>query len=137
MKYAVLLLALMFAGCDEAPSTEGVQSTDGGYEIKIKGRTILVAKEDIPEDFPSDMSRDDAMAACQNLGNGWRLPSSEEYAAMYEQLHTKGKGNFSTEGLYWSNSGYFEFEEGREPSGNGGVGAYPTLLQVRAVRALP
>jgi len=137
MKYAVLLLALMFVGCDEAPSTEGVPSTDGGYEIKIKGRTILVAKEDIPEDFSHGSSQDDAMAACQNLGNGWRLPSSEEYAAMYEQLHTKGKGNFSTQSLYWSNSGYFEFEWGREPSGNGGAGMYPTTWHVRAVRTLP
>jgi hypothetical protein len=92
MKYAVLLLALMFAGCDEGSSTVG-------YEIKIDGSTIQVAKED----FPNEMSWVDAMAACQNLGNGWRLPSIDELGAMYEQLHKQDKGNFKNE-WYWSSS---------------------------------
>lgn len=56
MKYAVLSLALMFVGCDEAPSTEGASSTivdgfksitaDRYKSITIDGKTILIDKED-------------------------------------------------------------------------------------------
>ncbi|MBM3936786.1 MAG: DUF1566 domain-containing protein [Sphingomonadales bacterium] len=98
MKYAVLLLALVFAGCEG-----GESSNDGGYEIKIDGSTIQVAKED----FPETMDWDDAMAACQNLGNGWRLPSIDELRAMNKQLYLKGKGNFHST-WYWSSSEYNE-----------------------------
>jgi len=89
---------------------------------------------------------DDAMSACQNLGNGWRLPNIDELMAIYEQLHTKGKGNFRTDVWYWSsaegiadNAWYFDFENGKASSNY----YYPTYgsskyntLQVRAVRTL-
>ena len=112
MKYAVLFIALLFAGCDEgssteeAPSTEKAPSTeeapptlDGGETITISGKTIQVAKED----FPSIMGPNEAMWACEGLGNGWRLPTKEELVAMYEQLHKQGKGHFKNES-YWSSS---------------------------------
>ena len=77
------------------------------FEIKnpITGVILQVAEED----FPDSMDWYDAMAACQNLGNGWRLPTKEELKAMYEQLHKHGKGNFgdSIDGggrWYWSSS---------------------------------
>ena len=62
------------------------------FQIKhpITGGIFLVAEND----FPVRMNRDDAMRACQNLGNGWRLPSKEELKAMHTELHLKGKGNF-------------------------------------------
>ena len=82
------------------------------------------------------MNWDDAMKACEGLGNGWRLPSKEELNAMYEQLHKQGKGNFKNE-WYWSSS--------QNDSGGawvvyfdpGNVGNYGKGLnyQVRAVRA--
>ncbi len=128
MKYAVLLLALMLAGCGGGSSTVG-------YEIKINGRTIQVAKED----FHKSMSWDDAMAACQNLGNGWRLPNEDELGAMHEQLHTKGKGNFLNDGFYWGSSQgnpfhawYLNFDLPLVYGINSADAA-----QVRAVRDLP
>ena len=164
MKYAVLLLTLMFGGCSggsttekspssEKVSTEKTPSTDGGCEIKIDGSTIQVAKED----FPNGLNWDDAMAACHNLGNGWRLPNKEELKAMYEQLHTNGKGNFGTDGDYWSSSDNggmlawsFNFKKGRvdsthyynygydESGSNTGGSAYKDYpFYVRAVRTLP
>ena len=60
----------------------------------ITGEQIQVAEED----FPDLMDWDDAMSACQNLGNGWRLPNKEELEAMYEQLHKQGKGNLNMSG---------------------------------------
>ena len=71
------------------------------FELKqpITGAQLHVAETD----FHEKMSLDDAMRVCQNLGNGWRLPNIEELKVMYEQLHTKGKGNFM-KARYWSNS---------------------------------
>jgi hypothetical protein len=68
-------------------------------EHPITGEQIQVAKED----FPSEMNWDDAMEACEVLGNGWRLPIEQELQAMFMQLHSKGKGNFKCT-WYWSSS---------------------------------
>jgi len=129
MKYAVLLLALIFAGC-----------TDGGYTTFTSGADIIqIAKEDLPK----DMSWDDAVAACQNLGNGWRLPTSEELDEMYKQLHTKSKGNFRTDNFYWSSSTYFHFQSNLASPFYFGEGKRDGMLpkfmklHVRAVRTLP
>jgi len=90
------------------------------------------------------MSWDDAMVECKNLGNGWRLPNKDEIAVMYEQLHTKGKGNFRVDNFYWSSSEYNAYNAWTFSFGYGG--AYSTyysslgkyfLLHVRAVRTLP
>jgi len=146
MKYAVLLLAVMFVGCgggesstDETFSTESKSSNDGGYEtFTYIGETMQVAKED----FPNEMNWYNAMSACQNLGNGWRLPSIDELKAMYEQLHKQGKGNLKNGGRYWSSSEddandawYFYFEDGE--ASNSPYGNKDYTNQVRAVRTLP
>jgi len=111
------------------------------FEIKqpITGAIVQVADND----FPTEMNWSNAMSACQNLGHGWRLPSIEELEAMYEQLHTKGKGNFKTDFIdwYWSSSEYnandswfFNFA-----FANGQANYYHKLYSthVRAVRTLP
>jgi len=137
MKYAVLLLALMFAGV-ATPSMAQKVDTTGPVPQKLtfefEGHTIEVAEKD----FPKPMNWDDAMAACQNLGNGWRLPSIDELMAIYKQLHTKGKGNFRTNVWYWSGekstkwtAWKFNFEDG------GGDSNKDDTRHVRAVRTLP
>jgi len=136
MKYAFLLLALMFAGI-------ATPSMAQKLTFKFEGQTIEVAKKD----FPNEMNWWDAMAACQNLlpfqGNGWRLPSIEELKAMYEQLHTKGKGNFQNK-WYWSsleinseNAWYFNFESGEASNYYEMYGSKYWPYHVRAVRTLP
>ncbi len=129
MKYAVLLLALMFPGC-------GVGSTtDGAYEtFTIAGETMQVAKED----FPSRMKWDDAMSACAGLGNGWRLPSRQEQLVMYQQLQMGGKGNFK-EDNYWSSSELNEVDAWCFDFANGQASVNSTYFprRVRAIRALP
>jgi len=105
------------------------------FIIEVKGRELEVADQDLS----NTMKWDDAMGACQNFGNGWRLPDKDELKAMYEQLHKQGKGNFKDD-WYWSSSQY-----------NGGFGSYVYFSdggvfaststanygRVRAVRALP
>lgn len=44
-----------------------------------------------------------AVVACSNLGNGWRLPTKQELHAMYVNLYKRGIGNF-TDDYYWSSS---------------------------------
>ena len=65
MKYAVLLLALMFVGCGGGSSTGTV-----GYVLKDYRGTLQIANEDLS----SEMNFVEAMKACEGLGNGWRLP---------------------------------------------------------------
>ena len=148
MKYAVLLLALIFVGCsggsttEKSSSSEKVSSADGdsttivdGYEsITIDGKTIQIDKED----FPSAMNWDDAKKACENLGNGWRLPDIDELTAMDEQLHQKGKGKFKIDGVYWSSSVYNADDICIYMLSNGPYNSnrYGTE-QVRAVRTMP
>lgn len=112
------------------------------FEIKhpITGCILQVAEED----FPSAMIWDDAMAACQKLGNDWRLPSLEELKAMHEQLHEHGKGNFRDSKGY---GGEFYLSSSQDNSNNvwvmdfnyGYVGSFPKSYDynVRAVRTLP
>jgi len=105
-----------------------------GLTITVNGRKLEVADQDLP----NPMKWDDAVRACQNLGNGWRLPDKDELKAMYEQLHKQGKGNFKN-AWYWSSS------QGNSGGAwnvgfNGGVvvnGYYSkgNNYQVRAVRA--
>jgi hypothetical protein len=54
------------------------------------------------KDFTAVMRWEAAKKSCENLGNGWRLPTFEELKDMYEQLHQKGEGNFDTTCGYWS-----------------------------------
>jgi len=134
MKYAVLFIALLFAG---RPITSMAQN----LTFEHAGRTIEVAKEDLP----SKMDYPEAMEACKELGNGWRLPNLEELKAMYEQLYKKGKGNFDNF-WYWSSTPngewptscgwYLNFTSGLD--GNSINSGYKsTIYRVRAVRTLP
>jgi len=138
MKYAVFLLALIFAGI-ATPSMAQKPKPKGQAPQKLtfefEGKTIEVAKKD----FPNEMNWDDAMAACQNLGNGWRLPSIEELKAIYKQLHTKGKGNFQNK-WYWSsseNSDYNAWDFIFMHGGTSNVSFNLNAERVRAVRTLP
>ncbi|MBM3919119.1 MAG: DUF1566 domain-containing protein, partial [Sphingomonadales bacterium] len=105
--------------------------------IEVNGRKLEVAEQDMP----NRMNWDDAMRACQNLGNGWRLPNKEELKAMYEQLHKQGKGNFKNE-WYWSSSqggsGYawnVNFSSGNVYFNFYGVNSKNSDGRVRAVQA--
>jgi len=135
MKYAVLLLVLMFAGCKNGYEKVG-ETIVAGERIVANGKVIEVAKEDLP----NMMNWNDAMSACEGLSNGWRLPSMEELEAMHEQLYLNGKGNFRTDEFYWSSSEFnanrawtFSFEHGRANT----VTNKTNTVHVRAVRTLP
>ena len=72
-------------------------------EIKhpITGERLQVAEND----FEEKMNWQQAKIACNELENGWRLPTKTELELMYSELYERGNGNFKTDNeSYWSGS---------------------------------
>ena len=68
----------------------------------IIGKPIRIGNLEVARnDFPNKMLWDEAMEACANLGDGWRLPTMDELNLMYEN---KDKiGGFAKE-YYWNST---------------------------------
>jgi hypothetical protein len=76
-------------------------------EIKnsITGKRLEVAEND----FENEMDWDSAINACKNLGNGWRLPTKDEFEDIFNFVDGQlGNGNFKTgvndKNFYWSST---------------------------------
>jgi hypothetical protein len=71
------------------------------FEIEhpLTGGKLQIAAKD----FFNVMTWEQAFKACENLGNGWRLPTIEELEAMHENLHSNEIGNFQST-AYWSST---------------------------------
>ena len=52
-------------------------------------------------DFNDKMNWDDATNACLALGDGWRLPTVEEFKLIFSELLQKVKDNFQIS-YYWT-----------------------------------
>lgn len=87
------------------------------------------------------MSWNNAKRACNELGEGWRLPTKKELEIIFEQLHNQDRGDFKNE-TYWSSSEYdtdcarglnFDPARAHRPY----YGDKSGILHVRAVRTLP
>ena len=68
----------------------GVETQNLIFNHPVTGERIEVALND----FPNSMTWTDAIEACNNLGNNWRLPTILELKTIYELIHKKGIGNF-------------------------------------------
>ena len=157
MKYLAFLLALMIVSCDNisdggtGETSGGAEETTGGTEessskadwatngetvYSLSGEPLFVVAK---ADFLKKMDWEEAKQACENLGNGWRLPDKDELVAMYEQLFREGKGDFKDE-VYWSGSQYDPNAAWVMSFGYGYVNYHykgTNFNQVRAVRTLP
>ena len=75
-KILYLGIVLMFASCG-ANESESESST-----VNFARREVSTIKIDnlevMTEDLEGRMTWDDAMKACADLGDGWRLPTKEE-----------------------------------------------------------
>jgi hypothetical protein len=79
-------------------------STDGLPQIKIIEEPGRIGKLEVAQnDFPNKMSWSDATAACEDLGEGWRLPTKDELNLMY--LNRVVIGGFA-KNYYWSSTEY-------------------------------
>ena len=75
-------------------------------DIKLEQEPILCNHPAISfEVYPNDLGKmdwDDAMKACTDLGDGWRLPTRLELLLMYNQEDHSGFASY----LYWSSTEY-------------------------------
>jgi hypothetical protein len=55
---------------------------------------------------------DDAMAYCEKIDNGWKLPSRKEFYIIYKELHLKNVCPIQSD-WYWTRErdGYRHFDE--------------------------
>lgn len=70
----------------------------------VKEKTIEISRKIQIEVYPKDlgkMNHNDAIKACSDLGEGWRLPTRLELLSMYELR--KSLGGFSPY-YYWSSA---------------------------------
>ena len=99
------------------------------------GSPIKIGNLEISEkDFPKEMNWDDAIKACQSLGNGWRLPNKDELNLLYQNKYKIG--GFAND-EYWSsteNNNYYAWNQYFN-SGAQSTSTKDTRCDVRAVRA--
>ena len=89
------------------------QSPKKGVEHKVlpvrdivapKGPKPIIANLEVyANDFPEKMNWDDAAKACNNLGEGWRLPTKEELNKLFKEKDNIG--GFESE-FYWSSTSF-------------------------------
>jgi hypothetical protein len=77
------------------------RKSDEVLEIKCPKTDVRIQVADHDFEYRMDWNR--AKSVCNQLGNGWRLPSKQELRLMNDELHKKGHGNFNSE-IYWSST---------------------------------
>lgn len=93
---------------EAAPANMEFTSVWGPVNIVADAGVHQLGKMNSEKIIKYSGAKDNAAKRCANLVsyNGvrdWFLPSTEELALMYENLHYKGLGNFKKD-LYWSSS---------------------------------
>lgn len=105
-------------------------------DIKVEQEPLICSQPAMLfEVYPSDLEKmnwDDAVKACTDLGEGWRLPTKDELNAMYEQLSI---GGFA-DSYYWSSTEFDNYDAWLQFFGDGfhGNGSKYYSYHVRAVR---
>jgi len=75
--------------------------------IEKQSKQIILKQTLEFEVYPKDLGQhnwEDAKAVCEDLGDGWRLPTKEELRLMW--LNRESIGNFAA-AHYWSSSEYY------------------------------
>ena len=90
-----LLIFILFVSCQSDPK-------------EIIGRPIYCGDgiEVAEKSFPNQMNREDADAACQALGKGWRLPTIKELLIIYKSVNN----HKFHKGPYWSSDDDLEHD---------------------------
>ena len=107
-------------------------------KTKKKQKPIILEQTLKFEVYPENLSKHNwknAKKVCEDLGDGWRLPTREELHLMW--LHRETIGGFGV-AYYWSSSEYYNFSAWNQHfySGNQSNYSKTDAYYVRAVRAL-
>jgi hypothetical protein len=111
MKKILFTIAMMVVGTTAFAQAPGAASANGTQgEAPKKTYEFVYSENKKVEVYDKDLgqiSYNEAVEKCKNLGDGWRLPNAHELLSMVIQLKDKGKGNFYP-GMYWSIEKYRE-----------------------------
>ena len=122
----------VYIGKEKTEVVQNIQSNNNSVQEPVSSFSSATSIIDNPVkigdllvaqfDFPNKMNWENAKAACERLGNGWRLPTKDELQILYAtidqpSLHKKLGGFLGT--YYWSSEAYDEkawmkaFDDGR------------------------
>jgi len=109
--YIGIVLMLASCGSEEGPNREEIKEEERirmevkeelEKEKRIEERSsIKIGDLEVMTDDLGEMEWDDAMKACADLGDGWRLPTKDELNVLYENKDKIGGFVF---GFYWSST---------------------------------
>jgi len=89
--FSIIVLTLIINSCN---------NSIGSNESEIIGKKVTIGRLEISEnDFPNKMTWSDAKIACASLGEGWRLPNTQELSVLYQNKSVIG--GFRDD-FYWS-----------------------------------
>ncbi len=104
--FLVAAMSIAINSCGTKTQKESYEGDLKTIENPMTGESILIAKSD----FSNTMSWAEANKACEDLGNGWRLPTKIELNEMKKNKDVIG--GFGEVSYYWSSTqtgnGHFE-----------------------------
>ena len=114
-----------------------IKEASNSYSASIIGKPIRIGNLEIAQnDFPVLLNWADAKKACNDLGNGWRLPTKDELNLLY--LNKNYIGGFTSKDYISStedvNYKYFAWRQRFYDGYQDGYGIFFTYY-VRAVRS--
>ena len=127
MKYLIIILFTLLSNLLYSQNKNSIETLNAD-EIKVGN--LKVKRYDAGK-----MSWDDAIIACEKIGEGWRLPTKQEMAVLYRKKAVIG--GFEKDG-YWSSfsiDGHLAFVQSFYKNING-PNAKHDLLFVRPVKSL-
>lgn len=109
--FSTLFVFSLLVSCAETKEGTRAEAKESIASIKIQEIGLEVMTKDLGE-----RNWGDAKIACENFGDGWRLPTNEELSLMY--INKDKIGGF-TKNYYWSSTEYenyhawvFSFNDG-------------------------
>lgn len=137
----LFVIALLLAACGGKKSTSTTQ-TNNTPAIDTPKTTVVKAPEDsiigtpkklgtieiAANDFPNMMIWDEAVRECASLGTGWRLPTKEELASIFQ--HNDSIGGFTND-LYWNSEDIDQFMAGCQNFFSGKESSFSKIYSCR------
>lgn len=127
----------LLVSCAETKEVRREETKESNASIKIQEIGLEVMTKDLGK-----MIWEDAMGACADLGDGWRLPTKDELEKIYK--YRDKIGGFASNYYYWSSTEYgndfawyFNFGDGSMFNYSKSYAYYKSdTYYVRAVRDL-
>lgn len=98
--FSVLIVTLFINSCTNSSQQKKEITSVESSNNEIVGKTVTIGRLEVSEhDFPNKMTWSDGKIACSSLGEGWRLPNTQELNILYQNKSVIG--GFRDD-FYWS-----------------------------------